>query len=513
MIPVLYEQYEVIFASNGLGRLRDCLSCIVTEERNGIYECDFTYPIDGANFDLIQPGRIILVTHDDTGDTQPFDIVSYSKPIDGIVTFHAVHVSYRQSAMTVSGKNINSLSAAFTLLGNASPSNPFTYQASFSSSAYFAAADGIPKTVRSMIGGVEGSILDSYGGELTWDRFTVRLDRARGVLRDFSIRYGVNMLDYQEDVDYSGSYTAVIPYWTGSDSSGGTTIVKASMVDSGLNSYNGRTLCVPLDLTDKFETKPTTTQLRNEAQSLMTSNNPNVPQQTIAVNFVRLQDMSEYEDFAPLLQCGLCDTISVIFPDYQTQGTYKIVRTTYDVLSERYEEMELGSLSTTLAEALGITGEGTFSETGNIEDLVITDTLSVGGNTTMAGTLTIEGHSTPIGSTLSGTKDTTVTSLTTTVKTIATIDLPAGTWQVKGWVRFPAGTSGYRRLWVTSSSTLTSTASAACIQVASATQTNLMNAVIASPSATTTYYLRAQASVTLSVTPSDDWSLTAVRIA
>ncbi|MDO4527437.1 MAG: hypothetical protein Q4C03_01470, partial [bacterium] len=77
MIPILYEASEREFTSNGLGRLRDCTRCEVTEERNGVYECEFDFPVDGNHFDLIIPGRIILVTHDDTGDTQPFDIYAY----------------------------------------------------------------------------------------------------------------------------------------------------------------------------------------------------------------------------------------------------------------------------------------------------------------------------------------------------------------------------------------------------------------------------------------------------
>ena len=108
MYPILFEKNETSFSSNGLGRLRDCISCVVTEERNGIYECDFEYPVDGARYEDIICGRIIGVTHDDSDDLQPFDIVSYTKPIDGIVTFHAVHISYRQSGLTVRGTNINS---------------------------------------------------------------------------------------------------------------------------------------------------------------------------------------------------------------------------------------------------------------------------------------------------------------------------------------------------------------------------------------------------------------------
>ena len=71
MMPILYDTNEVYFTSNGLGRLRDCISCTVTEERNGIYECDFEYPVRGAQYDKIKLGRIIGVTHDDMGDVQP----------------------------------------------------------------------------------------------------------------------------------------------------------------------------------------------------------------------------------------------------------------------------------------------------------------------------------------------------------------------------------------------------------------------------------------------------------
>lgn len=113
MIPILYDKDETSFTSNGLGRLRDAISVTVVEERNSIYECNFSYPVDGAHYDEIQIGRIIGVTHDESGDIQPFDIVSYTKPIDGVVTFHCTHVSYRLSYVTAVTYNINSLAEAF----------------------------------------------------------------------------------------------------------------------------------------------------------------------------------------------------------------------------------------------------------------------------------------------------------------------------------------------------------------------------------------------------------------
>lgn len=378
MIPILYEANETNFTSNGIGRLRDAIKCEITEERNGVYELDLDYPIDGAHFDDIIPGRIICATHEESVDVQPFDIVSYTKPINGVVSFHAVHISYRQSFLTVSGTNINSLADALTMLENTTPSpNVFNYSADFSKNGYMVEADGLPHTVRQMLGGAEGSILDAYGGEYEFDRFRVILHQNRGQMRDFSIRYGVNMLDYNEDADFFGAFNSCVPYWTGENGP-----VIGNKVDSGLTLYNGADYCVPLDLTEKFETAPTTAQLEAEALTYMTGRQTNLPQRNIKVDFVRLQDFVGYEDFANLLECKLCDTIGVTFPRYGTSGTFKIVRTVWDALEGRYLEMELGALSTSLSEALGITpgGEGNASVIGG------GDTIKFGVCSTAANT-------------------------------------------------------------------------------------------------------------------------------
>lgn len=359
MIPILYDSSEIAFTNNGLGRLRDCISCVVTEERNGIYECDFEYPMNGVNFDKIQLGRIIAVKHDDTNDIQPFDIVSCSKPINGVVTFHAVHISYRQSKITAVGTNINSIGDAFAMLKSAQPENPFSYLTDIESTAYMASADGTPRSVRQFLGGVEGSILDTYGGEYEWDKFRVILHKARGTQRSLSIRYGVNMLEYNEETDYSGTYTAVVPYWTGGDS-----IIVGSVVDSGNTPYDGHSNAIPLDLTDKFENEPTTSELEAAAASYMLSNQTHLPKNSIEIQFVQLQDSNEYAQFAPLLKCELCDWVNVIFPDYKTTGRFKIVKTAYNVLLERYDSLELGTLSTTLSEALGVTPSSGSSYSG-----------------------------------------------------------------------------------------------------------------------------------------------------
>lgn len=375
MIPILYEKDETAFASNGLGRLRDCIDCVVVEERNSVYYCDFSYPVDGVNYDRIQLGRIIGVEHDESNDVQPFDIVGYSRPINGIVTFHCTHISYRQCALTVSGTNINSLADAFTMLGNAVPTNPFTYWTDETSSGFLASADGIPHSVRSVLGGMEGSILDAYGGEYEWDTWTVKLWGSRGTLKPFTIRYGVNLTDYSEEVDYSDTYTSCVPYWVGQDADGNDTIVKGNKQTVSYPSFNGTDRCIPLDVTDKFDTEdgvPTQAQVESAGLSYIEANQTYLPSQNITVDFVRISDTPEYAQFKSLQTCKLCDSINVEFPLYNMTGQFKIVKTEYDVLQERYSKLELGTLSTSLAEALGISQDSADRlHTSNIDDYVV----------------------------------------------------------------------------------------------------------------------------------------------
>ena len=465
MIPILYKSSESSFTSNGLGRLLDCISCKVTEERNGIYECDFEYPVSGTHYSEIYPGRIIGVTHDDTGDVQPFDIVSYSRPINGVVTFHAVHISYRLTGQVVWSTSIMNSDVALNLFGNVS-GTPFNYYADFSvGNTYMAAADGVPRTVRQMLGGMEGSFLDSYGGEIEWNKWNVNIYKARGVARNLVIRYGFNMSDYSEDTDYQGTYTSCVPYWTG-NVDGKDVIVRGARVDADMTSYNGRRVCIPLDLTDKFDTQPTSAQLGAMALQVMNGNNTNLPAQSVTVNFVRLQDDPEYQDLAGLMACRLCDTIGVVFPKYGMSGRFKIVKTVFDVLKERYEEMELGTPSTTFAEALGITEVPTKSET--TANLAISGDLTVGGTATITGSvsadsLTLAGHNSPIGALAGDTASKTLSGVTasTSWQEVSNVSLTPGMWLIKGWASFNGSTAGVRYIYITTNSAPSSSVVAA----------------------------------------------------
>ena len=113
MIPILYNGDETRFINNGRGRLSDATRCIVTEERNGIYELEIDYPITGVHFEEIKQGRIIAATHDDKHDIQPYEVYRRTVPdLNGIVTFYAHHISYKLNGVTVEPFTASSCAAA-----------------------------------------------------------------------------------------------------------------------------------------------------------------------------------------------------------------------------------------------------------------------------------------------------------------------------------------------------------------------------------------------------------------
>lgn len=354
MIPILFDKSETAFNTNGLGRLSDCISCIVTEERNGVYECEFEYPITGAHYEDIEEGRVIYVTHDESGDPQPFDIYSHTKPINGIVTFYAHHISYRLGEITVKPFSASSISGAMAAIpGKSVNTNPFTFWTNKSSSGTYKV--DVPTSCRALLCGEEGSLLDVYGtGEYQFDKFNVKLYLHRGTNSGVEIRYGKNLVDLTDEVDYQNTYTAVVPYWFGTTNDGDTeedvlVTLPEWAISSGHSSYTGRVVLVPMDLSSEWQDPPVANTLRTRAQALLGASNAWLPSQNINVNFVALWQTEEYAEYAPLQRVHLCDTVSVYYPELGVNAVQKkVVKVVYNTLLDRYDSIELGELSNTL---------------------------------------------------------------------------------------------------------------------------------------------------------------------
>lgn len=330
MRPILYKSTEKDFLTNGVGVLSDVISCIVREERNGSYELTMTYPIDGMHFAGIKSRAIILAKPNNEDRPQPFRVVHITKPIDGIIEIEATHISYDLSGVAVSPFSASGIVQAISAIKeNSIPKdNGFSIQSDLTGASTMKVEE--PSSYRSLLGGTSGSLLDLYGGEYKYDRFSISLLNKRGIESGFTIRYGENMTDFNQDENCSEVYTDVYPYWNGSETS--VYLPEKTIRAEGTYDF---TRVLPLDMSEQFENAPSESSLREAAKRYMATNKIGSPRVSLKLSY---EDFAEYKN-----RVSLCDTVKVVFPKYNVSTSAKIVCVEYDVLTERYTSLEIGS--------------------------------------------------------------------------------------------------------------------------------------------------------------------------
>lgn len=358
MKPILFPKNATTFTTNGIGRLSDAVSCIVTEELNGQYELEMRYPVDGKYFSEIGMNSIIMSAHEDSDDMQPFEVYKITKPINGIVIIYAHHISYRLSHCVAmpfavsSGAN----ACANTLAGlksNAAVSGDvslFSFWTDVHTVGTYNQA--VPASIKSRLGGVEGSVLDQFGGEYEWDGFNVKLHVQRGSANTgFILKYGKNITDIEQEEELSNVITGVVPYWANMDGTDKLTLTEKVIYSPYVGNYPYH-LTVPLDLSDQWQEKPSEATLRSAAQAYVNKSSLGVPKVSIKLSFVALWQTEEYKDIAPLEQVKMGDAVKVYFETLEIEAQARVVGTKYNVLVDRYDEVQIGSIRSTLAQTL-----------------------------------------------------------------------------------------------------------------------------------------------------------------
>lgn len=345
MTPILFSPTTTNFNTNGIGRLSDAITCTVHEARNGEFELEMQYPITGAHFDSIVHSAIIGAKPSARRSLQAFRIYKISKPLNGIVTINAQHISYQLSFIPVSPFSAASLANALNgFRTNAAENCPFTLSADFTSQSSYAVP--LPVSIRSYLGGTEGSILDVYGGEWEWDNYNCILHASRGQNNGYVIQYGKNLIDLKQEENIANTYTGLYPYWQ-SEETMVTLTEKVVHAATASNFPFQRT--ITKDFSDSFDNAPTEAALRALANSYMTANNIGIPAVSLSLSFVNLADSDEYKDLLTTGNLDLCDTVTVRFAQLGVEVQSKVVDIVWDVLNDRYSKIEIGEKRSTLA--------------------------------------------------------------------------------------------------------------------------------------------------------------------
>ena len=366
MIPILYREDETDFANCGIGALSEATDCTVTEERNGSFECRFRYPVEGRLYAYIKEDCIIKAKPNETSEPQLFRVYASSKPIGGMITYDAEHISYELSKNPIESaeaENETAQEAINTILSAALIPHRYTGQSDITT-RNSTVIDR--QSVRAALGGTDGSVLSVWGGEFEFDNFTVKLHRQRGRETGIRIAYGKNLTDIRQDTNIADMFTAVYPYarytpMPEGDSTEQPDEITVSLPEKILYSQRvpaGARVRVCLkDFTENFSgaEEITVDQLREKAQAWMETSGFDVPTVSIKVSFENLWQSPEYAQLAPLERCSLCDTVTVVFQKLNISATAKIIKTVYDTLNEKYTSITIGSAKANFADTVNQT--------------------------------------------------------------------------------------------------------------------------------------------------------------
>lgn len=363
MRPILYEQNERVFDTNGMGILYDAISAEVTEVRNAEFELELKYPVGGEWAQALTQNRYILVKPNDYDEPHAFRIYEIEKEVDSNqITVKGVTKTDELSGNVIKPLSIKSAtpSGAWEQVKRAAV-DPIEYN--FISDIQTSKDTNMDiRNVLNAIAGEEGSFIDTWGGEIKRTNNTIYLYSKRGKDHVTTIRPRKNLKNVKVKSSMAGKFTRILPYvtFTPEGENEAEQVIYGDIIKSPhYDDYFVKRI-VPLDLSSEFndssthkegeETKkkaPTPAQVTAKAQSYFTSKNKDAdkPDLSVEVEMIPLQDSTEWDRriIQALEKIQLCDTVDVYVPKIDCDVTVKVRKIVYDVLRERIIKIEASS--------------------------------------------------------------------------------------------------------------------------------------------------------------------------
>lgn len=342
---ILYDANCKDFNNNGIGILKDSLKCEVSEALNGELVLDMEYPITSKYIEFIINENIIKC---DAGleEDQLFRI-KHVKPNFDTITIYGEHISYDLAdnfLEDVFPQNLNGAACLDWILSHTLDSHNFN---SFSDIQTVSSARYVRKNpIEAIVGDLENSFVNLWGGELERNNYTIKMLNRRGNDKGYKIRYRKNLTGLDFTIDNSNIVTKIMPQGYNG------LFLPEKYIDSPLiNNYPHKKVKViefsdvkvkeNADEEEGFATAEEAYQeLRRLCNLKYSEENIDKPTVNLKVDFVDLSQTTEYQDYTFLESVSMGDTIRVEL-DY-TQVEVRVIKTTYDALLHRYTKLELG---------------------------------------------------------------------------------------------------------------------------------------------------------------------------
>lgn len=385
MRPILYSKNETRFDTYGLGEI-DALKGNATRERNGNYSAYLEYPASGPLASVFEKEMKFKADAGTRTKNQTFEIVRIVKDSSSTIKIYAQHISHKLEYMSVrhgvkvSGTADLALKTwARNLVGD------YHFDTWSDIDTVFPITFLIDKmeNARLALGGVEGSILDIWGGEYEFDNQTVRLHKRLGRRAPTVLEYGRNILSAESDESIESAYTSVVPFatYTPESQEGDSrqqdpvlVTIPESYVDSKyVSMYANRRIKV-VDFSSEFKDEgtgeskkkgiPTPEKLKALAIKYMENNRIGAPKINTKIEYVDLAQTLDYAERGWIEELELCDIVPVYYPEIGiTEDDAKVTKVVYDFLNDRNESVEFGLVGESIRSAM------TGGLAGRLDDL------------------------------------------------------------------------------------------------------------------------------------------------
>ena len=375
MYPVLYSSDLVSnknFTRYGLGVLKDCESCHVVEERNGEYYLELSYPVGGASWDQIETGNLIKAIPAEDAEEQLFRIISVRPSLGGRIAVTAEHVSKQAKYMIVKPFSGTYTASAFAAalgshlaeiddIGGVQYDNPISVICVGSSDSA-SVAYTVPRTLHDALMGTAGAMTDVWGVEYSYEDYgyTIKAHTAaspRGKTLPYGIRYGQNMTSLEIERAIRDRYSAIYGYYYDENSKTYVDSGRAYGAHSYIPGYIPRVKIVDFSTDFQGETAPTQADLQAKAKAYAAANAAAGVDFSAKISFAPAWQSKEAVQL-PAQVISLCDTVPVVYEKLGVTLSAKVIKTDFNVLTERYNSIEVGTAKKPLGKILAQTAKG-----------------------------------------------------------------------------------------------------------------------------------------------------------
>ncbi|XJZ27708.1 phage tail spike protein [Bacillota bacterium Lsc_1132] len=319
------------FESNGLAVLDECISATIYNGLNDDYSLELIYPVANYKAKYLEEFNIIKA------GGQLFRIYKVERSQNNNLTVKvwARHIFYDLAYFFIeSAKVVNAnMKEAIEM------TIPPEAQAIFNISA----PEGIvaPFTVKE-VNSVDAlfGLIETYGGELERDNFSITIKDQVGSDNGVTIRYGKNIKGLTLTLDTTDIATRIYPV-------GANALL---LPERYVEVEGGKLLSFDITKKVEFQDCSDTDALRAAAQKYAL--NCAKPKININIDFLELSKIAEYEQYKSLTNVSLGDLVSVIHERLGITTTLRVISKQVDLLNPLNTKIVLGDPLKTIVDKL-----------------------------------------------------------------------------------------------------------------------------------------------------------------